>query len=334
MTPILNYLSTGILPEEKTQARKLQHKALHYQLQEDVLYRRSYLGPLLRCMDAEDSNYLIREIHEGICGMHAGPRMIVAKIMNAGYYWPGMHMDAVKELRKCQACQRHAPRTIRPKNTLVPVTTTWPFQKWAIDIVGPFPEAPGRIKFLIVAIDCFIKWVEAKPLATITAAQGNGQVERANRSLVEGIKARLDQWGHSWVDELPHVLWAHHTRPKTSNGETPFSLTYGSEAVIPAEIGVPSTRVLMASKNDNNQEIRINLDLIDKSHEEAALKEAKYKKKLEKYYNTRVKICEFNMGEYMLRDNEASIAEHPGKLSPNWEGPYQISVVLGKGAYE
>ncbi|KAI3807942.1 hypothetical protein L1987_23880 [Smallanthus sonchifolius] len=180
------------------------------------------------------------------------PRMIVAKIMNTGYYWPGMHMDAVKELRKCKACQRHAPRTISPKNNLIPVSTTWPFQKWATDIVGPFQKAPG-------------------------------QVERANRSIVDGIKARLDQWGHSWVEELPHVLWAYRTSPKTSNGETPFSLTYGSKAVIPTEIGVPSTRFLMASKNDNSQEIHINLDLLDERREEAALKESIYKKKLEKY---------------------------------------------------
>ncbi|KAI3828870.1 hypothetical protein L1987_02980 [Smallanthus sonchifolius] len=164
--------------------------------------------------------------------------------------------------------------------------------------------------------------------------QANGQVERANRSLVDGFKACLDQWGHSWVEELPHVLWAHRTSPKTSNGETPFSLTYGSEAAIPAEIGVPAARVLMASKNDNIQEIRINLDLLDEKREEAALKEARYKKKLEKYYNARVKIYEFNMGEYVLRDNEASKAELPGKLSPNWEGLYQISAVLEKGAYE
>ncbi|KAI3743154.1 hypothetical protein L1987_60859 [Smallanthus sonchifolius] len=104
ITPILYYLSTGIQPEERTQARKLQHKALHYQLQKGVMYRCSYLGPLLRCVYAEDSSYLIREIHEGIFGMHAGPRMIVEKIMNASYYCPGMHMDAVKELHKCQAC--------------------------------------------------------------------------------------------------------------------------------------------------------------------------------------------------------------------------------------
>ncbi|XP_022027412.1 uncharacterized protein LOC110928683 [Helianthus annuus] len=139
MTPIIMYLQSGILPENKAEARKIQYKAEHYQMADGILYRKSYLGPLLRCVDTEDANYLIREVHEGICGIHAGPRMVVAKVMNAGYYWPGMHLDAVKELRKCSGCQRHAPKTMRPNNELVPVTTTWPFQQWGIDMVGPFP---------------------------------------------------------------------------------------------------------------------------------------------------------------------------------------------------
>ncbi|XP_076945919.1 uncharacterized protein LOC143617155 [Bidens hawaiensis] len=96
MTPILAYLSSGTLPEEKSVAQKIRHKALSYQVQDGLLYRRSFLGSLLGCVDAEDANYLIREIHEGICGLHACPRMIVDKLMNAGYYWPGMHMDVVK----------------------------------------------------------------------------------------------------------------------------------------------------------------------------------------------------------------------------------------------
>ncbi|GJS14553.1 reverse transcriptase domain-containing protein [Tanacetum coccineum] len=58
----------------------------------------------------------------------------------------------------------------------------------------------------------------------------------ANKSLGEGIKARLDERSKDWIGELLHVLWAHHTMIKSSNGETPFSLTYGTEAVIPAEI--------------------------------------------------------------------------------------------------
>ncbi|XP_076896342.1 uncharacterized protein LOC143549298 [Bidens hawaiensis] len=96
MSPIKAYLSSGALPAAKAETRKIKHKTLIYQLNDGVLYRRSFLGPLLRCVDAEDANYLIREIHEGICGLHAGPRMTVAKIMNAGYYWPGMHLDAVQ----------------------------------------------------------------------------------------------------------------------------------------------------------------------------------------------------------------------------------------------
>ncbi|XP_076906127.1 uncharacterized protein LOC143562104 [Bidens hawaiensis] len=116
ISPIIAYLSSGALPVGKAEARKIKHKALNYQLTDGILYRRSFLGPLLRCVDAEDANYLIREIHEGICGLHVGPRMTVAKIMNAGYYWPSMHLDAVQEIRKCDSCQRHAPNTLRPKN--------------------------------------------------------------------------------------------------------------------------------------------------------------------------------------------------------------------------
>ncbi|XP_076911563.1 uncharacterized protein LOC143569571 [Bidens hawaiensis] len=129
MAPIIAYLSSGALPTRKAEAWKINQKALNYQLTDGILYRRSFLGPLLRCVDAEDANYLIREIHEGICGLHAGPRMTVAKIMNAGYYWPGMHLDAVQEIRKCDSSQRHAPNTLHPKNELIPVTSAWPFQK-------------------------------------------------------------------------------------------------------------------------------------------------------------------------------------------------------------
>ncbi|GKB24900.1 reverse transcriptase domain-containing protein [Tanacetum coccineum] len=70
--------------------------------------------------------------------------------------------------------------------------------------------------------------------------QTNRLVERANRSLCEGIKARLEARSKNWMEELPHVLWVHRTMIKSSNGDTPFSLTYGTEAVIPDEIGMPT----------------------------------------------------------------------------------------------
>ncbi|XP_022040895.1 protein NYNRIN-like [Helianthus annuus] len=168
-TPILKFLTKGELPSARDEAQKIQTKALQYEVNNNVLYRKSYLGPLLRRVSPVEAKYLIQEIHAGICGIHAGPRAVVAKIHNTGYYWPGMHEDAVDELRKCCSCQKFAPQTLRPKNNLIPVTAAWPFQKWAVDIVGPFPLAPGKLEYLIVAIDYFTKWVEAKPLAKITA---------------------------------------------------------------------------------------------------------------------------------------------------------------------
>ncbi|GJX62120.1 reverse transcriptase domain-containing protein [Tanacetum coccineum] len=115
--------------------------------------------------------------------------------------------------------------------------------------------------------------------------QANGLVERANKSLMEGFKTRLGREKAVWVDELPNVLWAHRTSIKTSNRETPFSLTYGSEAVIPVKIGMPTCRTMMIREGLNEEGIRLKLDLFTERRELAAIREAKYKTKLEQYYN-------------------------------------------------
>ena len=102
---------------------------------------------------------------------------------------------------------------------------------------------------------------------------------------MKGFKSRLGRERAGWVDELPNVLWAFRTTLKTSNGETPFSLTYGSEAVIPAEIGMPTFRTMLANVENNDNEINLNLNLLEERREIAAIREAKYKKKVEQYYN-------------------------------------------------
>ncbi|GKB52574.1 reverse transcriptase domain-containing protein [Tanacetum coccineum] len=94
---------------------------------------------------------------------------------------------------------------------------------------------------------------------------------RVNKSLMEGIKTRLGREKDGWVDEPLHVLWAHQTSIKTSNKETPFSLTYGSEAVIPIEIGMPTYRTMMIREGLNEEEIRLNLDLLTKRRELATI---------------------------------------------------------------
>ncbi|XP_076931512.1 uncharacterized protein LOC143596659 [Bidens hawaiensis] len=122
-----------------------------------------------------------------------------------------------------------------------------------------------------------------------------------------------------WVDELPYVLWAFRPQRNSSNSETPFSLTYGTEAMIPAEIWIPSARVLLI--DDNDYELRLNLDLLEERRELASIREHNYKRQLHKYYNSQVQKCEFDAGDFVFRNNEASGQEPPDKLAPTWEGP-------------
>ncbi|GKA97787.1 reverse transcriptase domain-containing protein [Tanacetum coccineum] len=102
-------------------------------------------------------------------------------------------------------------------------------------------------------------------------------VERANQSLGEGIKARLGKDNKNSMEEVSHVLWAHRTMIKTSNGDTPFSLTYETEVVIPAKKGMPTFRTAEVDVTKNDEALEINLELLEEKREQAAIREAKSK---------------------------------------------------------
>ncbi|GKD23575.1 reverse transcriptase domain-containing protein [Tanacetum coccineum] len=152
--------------------------------------------------------------------------------------------------------------------------------------------------------------------ATVKHPQTNSQVERANRSLGEGIKARLGENNRNWVEEVPHVLWAHRTMIKTSSGDTLFSLTYGTKAVIPVEIGMPSLRYAEVNQAKNENRLLLNLDILEERREKAVVREARSKAKMEKYYNAKVRSTSFRPGDFVCRSNEASHAKESGKLGP------------------
>ena len=173
MTPIIEFINKGTLPHEQKDARRIRRKAQRFELRDGVLYRRSFLQPWLRCVGPIQADYVLREIHAGSCSMHSGPRSVVARALRSGYYWPTMHRDARDVIKKCNDCQVHRPIPRQPQQELTPITSPWPFYKWGIDIAGPFPVAAGGFKFLIVAIDYFTKWIEAKAVATITSNQVN-----------------------------------------------------------------------------------------------------------------------------------------------------------------
>ncbi|GJV82816.1 reverse transcriptase domain-containing protein [Tanacetum coccineum] len=349
MTPIFKYLTEETLSADVKKARAVRRKSQRFAVINGTLYKKSFLGPWLRFVGPLQANYVLRDIHEGSCSMHAGTRFVVAKALRIGYYWPTMHKDARSLIRACQDCQVHKPVPRNPQQKLTPITSPWPFYKWGIDIARPFPEGPRKVKFLIVAIDYFTKWIEAKPdnpfkdwceklcirqhFASVKHPQTNVLVERANRSLGEGIKARLNARSGNWMEELSHVLWAHRTMIKSSNGDTSFSLKYGMKAVIPMEISMPTLRTAEVDLVQNNEALEINLDLLEERREQAAIREAKSKAKMEKYYNSRVRSTSFKLGDLVYRNNDASRAEDTWKLGSKWEGPYEVTKALGKGAY-
>ena len=136
------------------------------------------------------------------------------------------------------------------------------------------------------------------------------------------------------MEELSHVLWAHRTSIKVSNGDSPFSLVYGTEAVIPAEIGMPTLRTAEVNVATNDEERRIDLDLLEERRERAVIREAKAKSRMKRYYDARVRSTSFKPGDFVYRANDASHAEDTGKLGPKWEGPYEVTDALGDGAYK
>ncbi|GJZ15383.1 reverse transcriptase domain-containing protein [Tanacetum coccineum] len=185
----------------------------------------------------------------------------------------------------------------------------------------------GSVAFSIVAMDYFTKWIEVKSVATITGNQGKLKSG-------EGIKARLGEGNKNWLEKLPRDLWAHRTMNNSSHGDTPFSLTYGTEAVIPAEIGMPTYRITTIDTVHNDEELQLNLDLLEEKRERAAICEAKAKMKMTKYYNARVRGVAFRPGDFVYRSNDASHAAVGGKLRPKWEGPYEVTKALGDIAYK
>ena len=88
MTPIVSYLKDGKLLEMKDEARKLKVRAARYVLMDEVLYKRGFSQPYLRCLAPDEANYVLREIHEGDCGNHSGARSLIHKVIRAEYYWP------------------------------------------------------------------------------------------------------------------------------------------------------------------------------------------------------------------------------------------------------
>ncbi|CAL9019593.1 unnamed protein product [Prunus brigantina] len=165
--------------------------------------------------------------------------------------------------------------------------------------------------------------------------QSNGQVEAVNKIIKRTLKTRLDKAKGCWPELLPEVLWSYRTTFRTSTGETPFSLSFGTEAVAPVEIGQPTYRTSTYEAEANNEQLALNLDLINELRDQSNMRNVAYKQRIAKYYNSRVKPRAFTTGDWVMRKvSLATKNPNEGTLGPTWEGPYEITKVNRPGNYQ
>ena len=130
--------------------------------------------------------------------------------------------------------------------------------------------------------------------------QSNGQAEASNKTLLTALKKRLDSAKGKWVEELPGVLWAYRSIARKPSGISPFALTYGMEAVIPTEIGLPTIRTA-TPESENAESIARELDMSDEQREATTIRITSYQRRLVNSYNRRVKPRVFRPSDLVLR---------------------------------
>jgi hypothetical protein len=167
MQPYLAYMINKTLPEDTVEAKRVIRRSKAFVVLQGKLYKKSISGVLQRCITPQEGQEILKDIHAGVCGHHASSRAIVAKAFRAGFYWLTAIEDAKDIVRKCEACQRFTSRPHAPTTELQPITLSWPFAQWGLDMVGKLHKSwPGGPVYMLVAVDKFTKWVEAAPVTT------------------------------------------------------------------------------------------------------------------------------------------------------------------------
>ncbi|KAK0604686.1 hypothetical protein LWI29_018212 [Acer saccharum] len=316
MTPIMDYLHDGTLPEDKRTAKRTEQ--------------------------------ILQEVHSGSCGSHSAGKNLGHRITRQGYYWPTLFKESKAHSESCDRCQRTGPIPRLPAETLTPMSSPWPFARIEVDIIGPLPRGTADKRYAVVAIDYFTKWVEAEALKHITEANITNFIKHSiifwfgvphtlvadHGTQFDNHKLRKARKG-CWVEKLPEVLWAIRTTLHSATGETPYSLTFGTEAVILTETNIPTRRVSAYTPSDNETELRACLEELEERRDLARIRTTHHQQQIAKYHDKRTRIRRFNPGDLVLKKILPSTKPtSSGSLGDKWEGPYIVDSVSMKGAYK
>jgi hypothetical protein len=170
-TEIISFLQGNCLSDDEVYNKRMEARTRPYVIIEGELYNHGVCSPLLKCLSRTKGQELMKEIHAGLCGSHIRSRPLLGKFFRQGFYWPKAASNTADLVQKCENYQKCAKDQKQPSSLTQLIQPTWLLQRWDMDLLGPLPLAQENLKYVIVAVEYFSKWIEAKLLATITSAK-------------------------------------------------------------------------------------------------------------------------------------------------------------------
>jgi hypothetical protein len=170
---------------------------------------------------------------------------------------------------------------------------------------------------------------------SVAHPKANGQVERANGMILDALKKRLyreiKKAPGRWLKELPAMAWCVRTEPSRNTGSSPYLMVFGAEAVLPADIAFRSPRVENFEKDKSDESRELEVNCFEEQRLDSCVRTAKYLAILRKYYNKNVKEKFSMVGDLVLKWKTNQDSMH--KLSPLWEGPFEVTEVTRPTSY-
>ncbi|GJZ72321.1 hypothetical protein Tco_0636172 [Tanacetum coccineum] len=299
MTPIHEYLNSEILLAEWNKARSIKQKSQRFIIINGTLYKKSFLGPWLSCVGPSQANYdwlLLADNAQGRKGAY--------KSMSG---MPSAQTRPKKSIGK-----------IEPNHISVAILQMGYRHSWTFPGRTRQSQIPNSGHGLLYQVDRSktSSNYHRKPSKKLRMGKHTFCFRKTSLDERTGRKSKQKFGG----------------RNKSKTGQRQQELV--GIAVIPTEIGMTTFRTTEVDVAENNEALEINLELLEEKREQAAIREAKSKRQMEKYYNTKVRNASFKPGELVYQSNEASRVEDTEKLGPKWEGPYEVTEALGKGSYK
>ena len=125
----------------------------------------------MRCVNEEEAQRIMTEMHAGAYGGHLYWKSMASKILKAGYYWPSLFSNVYAKIKACIPCQKFEGKHKLLPLPLIPISVEAPFQQWGLDFIGEIhPPSSGQHKWIITTTNYFTKWIESIPTRNTTDA--------------------------------------------------------------------------------------------------------------------------------------------------------------------